>query len=157
MIVSCPQCESRYRIRDEKLSGARARITCRNCGHKFIVEKESAHSLPVTLRSETPSKPSEDDENEVPTTLMPHGSAVVRKIRETTQDAPFPIPIAGDPGQDPLIPRRDPASPRPRAQVRPAGAPTDAEIEARRDQMMLAGIVVCVILLLLLGVALRFV
>lgn len=99
MIVSCPSCTSRYRIRDEKVSGRGARITCPSCAHKFVVHRNdeplvvgggadagSARGVPVTfarggetLRNDFGD---EDDEADVPTTVMPHGSKLVQSIRE---------------------------------------------------------------------------
>lgn len=95
MIVSCPSCSSRYRIRDEKVSDRGARITCPSCTHKFVVHREEeavgvgmsgARGVPVAfarggrrLRAEGGFE--EDDEAEVPTTVMPHGSQLAESIR----------------------------------------------------------------------------
>lgn len=40
MIVTCPSCNSRYKIDAAKIKGRGAKITCPNCSHKFVVYKE---------------------------------------------------------------------------------------------------------------------
>jgi predicted Zn finger-like uncharacterized protein len=101
MIVSCPQCSSRYRIRDDKIQGAGARIKCPSCDHRFVVYRESEKfvvggtqaqpkGVPVTFarggelkRAEVAEE--EDEDAEAPTTLMPHGSAVADQFRQSIQ------------------------------------------------------------------------
>lgn len=112
MIVSCPSCSARYRIREDRFKGSRARITCKKCGHKFIVSKDDA---PPPEASHAPVGFEEDDEDEVPTTVMPHGSQVVRKIRESTADIPYPhepiAPSAPPPQNAPIAPPPDSGAP----------------------------------------------
>lgn len=102
MIVSCPSCGARYRIREDRFKGSRARITCKKCGHKFVVDKDELSDPPPEAYSTPPQGFKEDDEDDVPTTVMPHGSQVVRKIRETTADIPYPHePVAPGPPSGP--------------------------------------------------------
>lgn len=42
MIVTCPNCSSRYRIDPSKIRGRGAKITCPTCAHKFVVYREEA-------------------------------------------------------------------------------------------------------------------
>ncbi len=57
MIITCPQCNTRYRIRPEHIpEGKRAAGTCKRCGHRFVValpsqsrQTESASCLPVPI------------------------------------------------------------------------------------------------------------
>jgi predicted Zn finger-like uncharacterized protein len=122
MIVSCPQCASRYRIRDDKIQGAGARITCPECKHRFVIYRESSKfvvggseakpkGLPVTFarkgqihRAEVHEE--DEDESDAPTTLMPHGSALAEQFRqsiaeerrrilaENKEEEPAPLPPA---------------------------------------------------------------
>jgi len=114
MIVSCPNCSARYRIREDRFKGSRARITCKKCGHKFIVNKDENPPPPLE-HGAPPHGFEEDDEDEVPTTVMPHGSQVVRKIRESTADIPYPHE-SFEPG-DPSVP--PPGGPTP---IAPGGS-----------------------------------
>jgi predicted Zn finger-like uncharacterized protein len=40
MIVTCPSCSARYKIKDSKLEGRGARITCPRCAHRFVVYRD---------------------------------------------------------------------------------------------------------------------
>ncbi len=40
MIIECPACSSRYRIREDKLPGTGGNIKCPNCAHIFFVARE---------------------------------------------------------------------------------------------------------------------
>jgi predicted Zn finger-like uncharacterized protein len=42
MLIECPSCKSRYRIRDEKLPGKGGNIRCPNCSHIFFVSRDNA-------------------------------------------------------------------------------------------------------------------
>lgn len=44
MIIECPACTSRYRIREDKLPEAGGNIKCPNCAHIFFVPRESSVS-----------------------------------------------------------------------------------------------------------------
>lgn len=93
MIVTCPSCDARYRIRDDKIEGKGARITCPNCGHKFVVYVEEQfvvgdkpskpRGLPVTIHKKGQDHRAEgfEDDEDAPTTLMPHGSALNAELR----------------------------------------------------------------------------
>lgn len=40
MIVTCPSCNSRYKIKADKITGRGAKITCPKCSHRFVVYKD---------------------------------------------------------------------------------------------------------------------
>lgn len=132
MNVACPACGARYRIDESRIKGSRARITCKKCGHKFIIEKgqdqpaeapSPAMGVPVRVQrhSEPPGGHAayghDEDNEDVPTTVMPHGSKVIRKIREATAEAPHPAlggvsgPPSAPPPSAPPEPQAAPSSP----------------------------------------------
>lgn len=59
MIIECPACTSRYRIREDKLPAAGGNIKCPNCAHIFFVPRESSisqsGSVPVVEGADTTS------------------------------------------------------------------------------------------------------
>src|SRR4051812_6140816 len=42
MLVSCPKCESRYKLPDEKIRPQGTKVRCPRCQHTFHVHKEEA-------------------------------------------------------------------------------------------------------------------
>lgn len=145
MIVSCPQCSSRYRIRDDKIQGTGARITCPGCTHRFVVYRESEkfviggqpakpRGVSVTFASKGQIKRTalpEEDDDDAPTTLMPHGSAMADQLRATLQAERDRM--LSEERQEQAAPKRSPARPRIDEIPRPKSAPaTDhAELRAR--------------------------
>jgi len=110
MKVTCPACESIYRIPDDKIQGRGARITCKKCGHKFVVYNQSERvvigedkpkGLPVTFQRKgqitKAEMPDEDDEADAPTTVMTHGSALAQEIKQAIADAAEDEPAAPAP------------------------------------------------------------
>lgn len=87
MIVTCPACSSRYRIREDKIQGRGARITCPSCGHKFVVEREQPQENSGVRRVPAGFARDEDDEADVPTTVMPHGSQIALTIKKAQEAA----------------------------------------------------------------------
>lgn len=92
MIITCPACNARYKIRDEQLSGAAKTITCRKCSHKFVVYPEGSKpedqaSIPLSVQAPRTSSFPTDDEEDAPTTIMSHGSALAQQIREAVEDS----------------------------------------------------------------------
>jgi predicted Zn finger-like uncharacterized protein len=128
MIVTCPSCSTRYRVRDDKIQGKGARISCPKCGHRFVVYgeaerfvsgDESPRGMPVTIRKQGTTQRAEvpeDDEAEAPTTVMAHGSAAVAQLRAALHDRP---PTEEVP-QAPDAPSA-PAAPAPTAPPKPSG------------------------------------
>lgn len=54
MIVTCPSCNSRYKINADKITGRGAKITCPKCSHRFVVYNETSKeqagpSVPETI------------------------------------------------------------------------------------------------------------
>ncbi|HMV67667.1 MAG TPA: zinc-ribbon domain-containing protein, partial [Myxococcota bacterium] len=107
MIISCPACSSRYRVADEKIQGRGARITCPTCKHKFAVYRSEGRlvvgdadrplGVPVTIarKGELVRGGPNHEEEEAPTTLMPHGSSVQDPIRPPAREtAPTLSPAA---------------------------------------------------------------
>ncbi len=56
MIVQCPSCESRYRIREENIPASGGKIRCPSCGHGFVVYPESAKAPEVDDRTSVTSR-----------------------------------------------------------------------------------------------------
>ncbi len=47
MVINCPSCKARYRLKSEKLEGRGAKITCPKCSHIFVIFSEgTAGELP---------------------------------------------------------------------------------------------------------------
>jgi predicted Zn finger-like uncharacterized protein len=46
MIIECPSCQARYRIREEKLPSEGGGIKCPNCAHVFIVTPDGQQADP---------------------------------------------------------------------------------------------------------------
>src|SRR6478736_4892844 len=44
MIVKCEQCQTRFKIPDEKVTDKGVKVRCTKCGHTFRVTRESAVS-----------------------------------------------------------------------------------------------------------------
>ncbi len=42
MIVTCPACSARYKIKESRIQGRGAKITCPRCGHRFVVYRDTA-------------------------------------------------------------------------------------------------------------------
>lgn len=169
MIVSCPSCSSRYRIRDDKVKGRGARITCPSCQHKFIVHREAEPmvvggeargGVPVTfarggqtMRGEF----EEDDEADVPTTVMPHGSQVAQSIRAAAefQRLQAERAEAQEAAASPAAPAAsaDDGARQLRASARQAAAPASSGPSIVRLLVMgVVGILMGLILLAVLGV-----
>lgn len=104
MIVTCPSCSSKYRINDEKIPGKGARISCPSCAHKFVVFREAAAPPPAPSRGRNFAADDEDDAD-VPTTVMPHGSQLAKEIRAAADRA------RAEDGADPAPPSPPPARP----------------------------------------------
>jgi predicted Zn finger-like uncharacterized protein len=51
MIIECPACDSRYRIREDKLPGEGGNIKCPNCAHVFFVARPAATGSHVAAPS----------------------------------------------------------------------------------------------------------
>lgn len=88
MIVTCPSCSSKYRINDEKIPGKGARISCPSCAHKFVVFRDAAPAAPAVAPSRGRNFAADDeDDADVPTTVMPHGSQLAKEIRAAADRA----------------------------------------------------------------------
>lgn len=66
MIVTCPSCNSRYKIDEAKIKGRGAKITCPTCAHKFVVYRDgdeggagSAVAAPDEVSAEASPAPSD--------------------------------------------------------------------------------------------------
>ena len=52
MIVKCEQCQTRFKIPDEKVTDKGVKVRCTKCGHTFRVTRDSAadaSGVPVPL------------------------------------------------------------------------------------------------------------
>ncbi len=132
MIASCPQCDARYRVKDEKIPDRGARITCPKCGHRFVVHKERAaaaveeapRGVPVTFSRKgqvARGAPTDEDDSDLPTTVMPHGSSLAAEIRAAIRAAHEE-------------PAHEPAPPEPPARAAKAVAPPPDLRAARRTE-----------------------
>ncbi|MCA9488882.1 MAG: zinc-ribbon domain-containing protein, partial [Myxococcales bacterium] len=46
MIVTCPACSARYNVKESKIQGRGAKITCPRCAHRFVVYREEEGGAP---------------------------------------------------------------------------------------------------------------
>lgn len=67
MIIECPSCTSRYRIREDKLPEAGGNIKCPNCAHIFFVPR--ADASPASVSGSAPAIPSDPVPVFEPTTV----------------------------------------------------------------------------------------
>ena len=160
MIVQCPACSSRYRINEDKIPGRGARVTCPSCGHKFVVEKASeapSRGVRVALQ-----RGEEDDEADVPTTVMPNGAALLKAARRTPEpshapaaspavSAPPSPAAAWDPAGSSAPSAAEPRPSRPAAVVRPAAPAPAPAVKAGPPVVVIA---VAVVGLVLFGIVL---
>src|SRR5690349_12990982 len=57
MIVKCEQCQTRFKIPDEKVTDKGVKVRCTKCGHTFRVTRESAASPSGTSLPAVPPPP----------------------------------------------------------------------------------------------------
>jgi predicted Zn finger-like uncharacterized protein len=139
MIVTCPACSSRYRIKDEKIQGRGAKISCPKCDHKFVVHREAdpaadPKGVPVTFArggKKMRRELDEDDEADVPTTVMPHGSQVAQQIKAAA--AASLAPEAPPRPQAPAIDKQAAFANAVARNQRPATVAVPASIEIPQD------------------------
>ena len=81
MIVQCPNCRTRYRIREDHLKGRKLLLRCGRCQERF--QTESAESDPLV-------SPSRD---ETPPAVKPEKT---EKARSTNEESPFTVLIADE-------------------------------------------------------------
>ena len=133
MIVTCPNCSSRYRIDPSKIRGRGAKITCPTCAHKFVVYREdgaeagapgsAATATPAPIKNtrgvdtgtapSAPPRPTSGPSLATkPAFSMPGGAASVTAAPPT-----HGTPVGASPrmGPGPVIP-----APRPEASSKPA-------------------------------------
>lgn len=70
MIIECPSCQSRYRIREEKLPKSGGNIKCPNCAHVFFVSPDGGAapaSTPEPAPAPAPAAPAPPPTPEPPT------------------------------------------------------------------------------------------
>ncbi|MET0405763.1 MAG: zinc-ribbon domain-containing protein [Cystobacter sp.] len=152
MIVKCEQCETRFKIPDEKVTEKGVKVRCTKCQHTFrVVREETASSVPaaavapamaapvppvagrptVAARAGTPG--------ETPRPAPPASRPVppgVKPARPAALDAPRP-PTAAPPGLAP--PRMDPSA-LPRVIADPSRTPATLELDQMIELMGDAGL-----------------
>lgn len=76
MIIECPSCTSRYRIREDKLPEAGGNIKCPNCAHIFFVPRVASASVSgaAPVAHETASGPPGPAESAAATVAAPRAS-----------------------------------------------------------------------------------
>lgn len=57
MIVKCEQCQTRFKIPDEKVTDKGVKVRCNKCGHTFRVTRDMAQ--PATATPQPPAPPSD--------------------------------------------------------------------------------------------------
>lgn len=57
MIVTCEQCQARYKLDDAKVKGRGAKITCPRCKHTFVVFASSTHEATLLAPPPPPEPP----------------------------------------------------------------------------------------------------
>ncbi|MDB5037254.1 MAG: hypothetical protein JWQ35_782 [Bacteriovoracaceae bacterium] len=55
MLVSCPKCESRYKLPDEKIRATGTKVRCPRCQHTFKVFSDSPAPAEIPKKPETPA------------------------------------------------------------------------------------------------------
>lgn len=62
MVITCPNCEAKYKLPGEKLKGRGAKITCPRCAHVFVIFNQEAEAAPPApdLEIEAPSAEEEE-------------------------------------------------------------------------------------------------
>ena len=115
MIVTCPACDTRYRVPDNDLGGsAGRRVRCANCGnlwhyspeaaaiHAAIAETAAARDSAGTAGGRAPAPPSllvTEAERPVP---LSSSSIAAPTLVEPRLPPPRPEPVAGTPAEPPL-------------------------------------------------------
>lgn len=71
MIVQCPECESRYRVKDGKVPDSGGKISCPKCAHQFVVypdddsDEASAETSSASSRGANDPRPSTSNDTGV--------------------------------------------------------------------------------------------
>jgi predicted Zn finger-like uncharacterized protein len=103
MIIECPACQSRYRIREEKLPAGGGNIKCPNCAHVFFVARDGVPSTtsPPAPPVATPFSPDSDSNSwsqiplgqaSSPATLALTGASASSVLAAAAGAAPTPLP-----------------------------------------------------------------
>ncbi len=66
MIIECPSCVSRYRIKEDKLPDGGGNIKCPNCAHVFFVTKGGAPPSPTPPVSAETKAPDTNGWSQIP-------------------------------------------------------------------------------------------
>ncbi|HHO51993.1 MAG TPA: hypothetical protein ENK18_14195 [Deltaproteobacteria bacterium] len=56
MIVTCPACSQQYKLRESKIQGRGAKVTCPRCGHRFVIYRTESDRA---ASKQIPSAPTE--------------------------------------------------------------------------------------------------
>jgi predicted Zn finger-like uncharacterized protein len=94
MILTCPQCATRYQIEDGKFPPGGRKVRCAKCGHQWFQEPPAAESEPgVTAAGDSASAPSPA----APAAPLPPNSseALRQTVLARTAEAPSQAPPAG--------------------------------------------------------------
>ena len=79
MVVSCPQCGTKFKIADDKITAAGVKVRCSKCKHTFSVKKDGVEE-PVGTQAPKPAKvpppPSARDRDPASTPLPPPPSSL---------------------------------------------------------------------------------
>jgi predicted Zn finger-like uncharacterized protein len=67
MIVTCEQCQARYKLDDSKIKGRGAKITCPRCKHLFVVYNPAGHDNVLRMDIGAPAPPEPPQVAPVPT------------------------------------------------------------------------------------------
>jgi len=122
LIVQCNQCEAKYRIADEKISGLGVRVRCAKCDNVFTVKPEAA--------------PAEETPAAVETALVGPANG----DNETQPDPPAPPPPE-DPAPEQRQVSEDPASEEePEPQPEPESGSEDPVPEEEPEQQFSEGL-----------------
>ena len=99
MIISCPQCQSRYRINPPAGSKPQARVKCPNCQHTFDI---SITAEPLTSTVEVVATTAAEGSAAKPLVLVVDDARFFREmIRDLLVDLPIRVEVTGD-GQEAL-------------------------------------------------------
>lgn len=73
MVITCPNCEAKYKLPGEKLKGRGAKITCPRCAHVFVIFNQEAEAAPPAPELEVEAPPAEEDEPSASRQAAPPG------------------------------------------------------------------------------------
>lgn len=147
MILTCPSCSTRYRIKDGSIGPSGRSVKCAKCGHEWVEMPEGAAAPAPQAEAPPPPPPAEEPAPPPPPAAEP--AATEPEAPAPEPEAPEePAPAAADAEEAPAEAEPEPEpEPAPRARPRPAPAARAAAEAERRG----VGAAAWIALLLVVG------